>query len=159
MEQVILTFGMVVVVVVDADSRFLSTFEVMCKLLKLIFWSLSCGNYKRNSVEHYYRFFNKTQTISGQDRGSHEVFHQNIKTSQYVWNSARIDDTDIPRYLADVGRDFRLSLDIELLDQHSLNNKEHSALFHYLRNFSGNSQFSTSILQTLIEERRSAHRE
>ena len=37
MEQVILTFGMVAVVVVDADSRFRSTFEAMCKLLKLLF--------------------------------------------------------------------------------------------------------------------------
>ena len=104
MEQVILTFGMVSVVVVDADSRFRSTFEVMCKLLKLIFWSLSYRNYKRNSVEHYYRFFNKTQTISGQDRGTHEVFHQNIKTSQYAWNSAPIDDTDIPRCVVAVER-------------------------------------------------------
>ena len=37
MEQVILTYGMVAVVVVDADSWFRSTFESMCKLLKLIF--------------------------------------------------------------------------------------------------------------------------
>ena len=33
MEQVILTFGMVTVVVVNADSRFRSTFEAMYKLL------------------------------------------------------------------------------------------------------------------------------
>ena len=58
-----------------------------------------------------------------------------------------------------VGREFRFPLDIELLDQPSLNNKEHSALFHYLRNVSCNSQFSISVLQTLIEKRRSAHRE
>ena len=73
MEQVILTFGMVAVVVVDADSRFRSTFEAMCELLKLTF-----------SVERYHRFLNKTQTISGQERRTHEVFHQNIKTSQYA---------------------------------------------------------------------------
>ena len=149
---------MVAVVVVDANSLFRSTFEAIYKLLKLKFWPLSRGKHRGNSIERYHRFLNKNQTISGQDRGTHEVFHQNIKTSQYIWNSARIDDTDIPRYLADVGREFRFPLDIELLNQPSLNNKEHSALFHYLRNFSGNSQFSTSILQTLIEERRSAHR-
>ena len=115
-EQVILTFGMVAVVVVDADNRFRSTFEAMCKLLKLTFWPLSRGNHKGNSVERYHRFLNKTQTISGQDRGTHEVFHQNIKTSQYAWNSAPIDDTDIPRCVAAVGREFRFPLDIELLD-------------------------------------------
>ena len=37
MEKIILTFGMVAVVVMDADSRFRSTFEAMCKLLKLTF--------------------------------------------------------------------------------------------------------------------------
>ena len=61
--------------------------------------------------------------------------------------------------MAAVGREFRFLLSIELLDQPSLNNKEHSALFHYLRNVYCNSQFSISILQTLIEERRSTHRE
>ena len=66
---------MVVVVVVDADSWFQSNFDAMCKLLKLTFWPLSRGNHKGNSVERYHRFLNKTQTISGQDRGTHEVFN------------------------------------------------------------------------------------
>ena len=158
-EQVILTFGMVAVVVVDANSLFRSTFEAICKLLKLTLWPLSRKKHRGNSIERYHRFLNKKQTISGQDRGAHEGFHQNIKTSQYAWNSAPVDETDIPRYVAAVGREFRFPLDIELLDQPSLNNKENSALFHYLRNVSCNSQFSISILQTLIEERRSAHRE
>ena len=131
----------------------------MCKLLKLTFWPLSRGNHKGNSVERYHRFLNKTQTISGQNRGTYEVFHQNIKTSQYAWNSVPIDDTYIPRCVAAVGRKFRYPLDIELLDQPRLNNKEHSALFYYLRNVSCNSQFSTSVLQMLSEERRSTHRE
>ena len=112
MEQVVLNFGMVAIVVVDADSRFRSTFEAMCKTLKLTFWPLSRGNHKGNSVERYHRFLNKTQTICGQDRGTHEVFHQNVKTSQYAWNSAPIDDTYIPRCVAAVGREFRFPLDI-----------------------------------------------
>ena len=87
------------------------------------------------------------------------MFHQNIKTSQYAWNSASIDDTAIPRCIAAVRREFRFPLDIELLDQPSINNKEHSALFNYLRNISCNSQFFIFVLQTLIEERCSIHRE
>ena len=35
MEEVVLNFGMVTVVVVDADSRFRSIFEAMCKVLKI----------------------------------------------------------------------------------------------------------------------------
>ena len=123
-------------VVVDADSRFRSTFEVMCTLLKLICWPLLCGNHKEDSVERYHRFINKTQTFSGQDRWTHEVFRHNIKTSQYAWNSAPIDNTDIPRCVATIRREFRSPLDIKLLDQPSIHNKEHSALFHYLRNIS-----------------------
>ena len=79
MEQVVLTCGMVALVVVDADSRFQSTFEVICKLLKRISWPLSRGNQKGNSIERYHRFLNKTQTISGENRGTHEVFHQNME--------------------------------------------------------------------------------
>ena len=65
MEDVVLTFGMVAIVGVDADSRFRGTFEAMCKILKLTLWPLSRGNHKGDSVEHYHRFLNKTQTING----------------------------------------------------------------------------------------------
>ena len=76
-EQMTLIFRMVVVVDVDADSWFQSNFDAMCKVLKLTFWPLSRGNHKGKSVERYHRFLNKTQIISGQDRETHEVFHQN----------------------------------------------------------------------------------
>ena len=56
MEQVILNFGMVAVVVVDANNRFRSTFEAMYKLLKLVFWPLAHGNHKVMSTEKYHRF-------------------------------------------------------------------------------------------------------
>jgi len=56
MEQVLLNFGMVAVVVVDADGRFRNTFEATRKMLKLSFWLLSRGNHKGNSVERYHSF-------------------------------------------------------------------------------------------------------
>ena len=123
----------------------------MRQCVNYIFWSLLRENHKGNSAERYHIFLNKTQTISEQDQGTHEVFHQNIKTSQHAWNGAPIYDIDIPRYVATVGREFRFPLDVELLDQSSLNNKEHLALFRYLRNIFCNTQFSISVQQTLIE--------
>jgi len=66
MEQVVLSFGMVSVVVVDTDSKFLNLFQDMCQQLDF-FWSLAQGNHKGNSVEKYHRFLNKTQTIVGAD--------------------------------------------------------------------------------------------
>ena len=59
-EQVVFTFDMVAVVVVDADSEFLHLFEEMCKALGVIFWPLSRGNHKGNDVKRYHRFLNKT---------------------------------------------------------------------------------------------------
>ena len=84
MEQVVLSFGMVAVVVVDADNKFLQLFKKMCLKLDLIFWPLARGNHKVNSVEKYHRFLNKTQTNVGADRDTHYSFVENSKTSQYA---------------------------------------------------------------------------
>ena len=54
MEDVVLTYWMVAILVIDVDSCFRGTFETMCKLLKLTFWPLSRGNHKGKSVEHYH---------------------------------------------------------------------------------------------------------
>ena len=58
-------------------------------------------------------FLNKTQTICGNDRETHESIETNVKTSQFAWNSAAIDHTDIPRCVVAVGREFKFPLDIE----------------------------------------------
>ena len=158
MEDVVLNFGIVAVVVVDADSKFLGTFKDMCSILKIQFWPLARGNHKGNSVERYHRFLNKTQAIIGQDRGTHSSFRQNMKTSQYAWNSAPIDDTDIPRCLPAVGRIFKFPMDVELESIPTLNCSDNSALYIYLRDVSNESAFATSVLQVLIEERRASHR-
>ena len=69
MEQVVLNFGIVAIVVVDADSRFLSKFVAMYKILKLTFWPLSCGNHKGNLVEHYHHFLNKDRLFMAKTEG------------------------------------------------------------------------------------------
>ena len=159
MEQVVLSFGMVAVVVVDADSKFLHFFKDMCKRLNINVWPLSRGNHKGRSVERYHRFLNKTQTINGEDRGSHHTFIENSKTSQYAWNSAPIDDTDIPRCVAAVGRHFQFPMDVQLNKTPELNDADQSALYDYLRDVSIDSTFATSVLQVLVEERRTVHRD
>ena len=80
------------------------------------------------------------------------------KSYQYVWKSAPIDYTDVVRIFAAVGREFRLPLDIELLLTPTLNPDNNHALFKYLRDVSMNSQLAISVLQTLLEESRTAHR-
>ena len=41
MEQVVFSFGLVSVVVDDADNKFLNVFQQMCTLLKIHFWPLT----------------------------------------------------------------------------------------------------------------------
>ena len=80
MEEFVLYFGMVAVVVIDEDRRFRGTFEAMCKLLKIKFCYLAHRYHKLNSVDNYHWFLNKTQVITGQDHGSHNVLIKNVKT-------------------------------------------------------------------------------
>ena len=73
-EEVVLSFEMVDVVVVDSDSRFRGEFQEICKTIQITFWPLSCGKHKVNSAKTDHRFLNETQAISGQDKFSHDVF-------------------------------------------------------------------------------------
>ena len=157
MEQVVFSFGMIVVVVVDTDNKFLQLFKEMCLKLDLIFWPLARGSYKGKSVEKYHRFLNKIQIIVGADRDTRDSFAENFKTSQYVWNSAPIDDTGIPRSLAAVGRRFKFPIDVKLSSDPTLNDEDQSTLYTDLRNVSIDSKFATSVLQILIEGRKTAH--
>ena len=52
MEDVVLIFGMVDVVVVNVDSKLMHVFKEMCTALKIMFWPLARGNHKGNSVEN-----------------------------------------------------------------------------------------------------------
>ena len=84
------------------------------------------------------------------------MFLQNAKTSQFVWNSAPIDNTDFVRSLAAVGREFRFPLDVELSFIPPIKDVSNSALTKYLRDVSIESTFSVSIVNVLIEERQLA---
>ena len=159
MEQVVLTFGMCAVVVIDDGSPFKKEFKEMCTILRIKYWVLARGNHKGLGVERFHRFVNKVETIDGNDRGSHDGFIRTAKTAQYAWNSAPIDGTDVVRSLAAVGRVFRFPLDVDLSPTPTLNDTTNSNLFSYLRESSDESQFALSIVQILVEERRSAHQE
>ena len=60
MKQVVLSFDILALVVVDADSKFLLIYKEICAALDIKFWPLSRGNHKGMIVEHYHRLLNKT---------------------------------------------------------------------------------------------------
>ena len=72
---------------------------------------------------------NKTQKITGIDRGTHAGFIQNVTTSQYACNSAPIDDIYISLILAAIEREFRFPLDVDICYLLCMNTSDDSALF------------------------------
>ena len=109
------------------------------------------------SVERYHRFLNETKTIVGEDHGTYYSILKNSKTSQYAWNSAPIDNNNIPRCVAAVDRHFKFPMDMNLAAAPSLNNEDQSVLYTYLRDFSIDSTFATSVLHISIKDQRTAH--
>ena len=90
------------------------------------------------------------QAIVGQDCGSHEVFILNTKTSQYAWNIAPIDDTDVVCSFEAVGREFKYPLDTELLSKPTLNPDNNQGFLKYLQDVYMSSQLSISVLEYII---------
>lgn len=152
MEDVILTFGICTVVVVDSDSKFKSIFEDMCTKLNLMYWPVLRHNHKGVTVEKFHRYLNKCQTIVGQVRGTHMSILQNYKIAQYGWNSAPIDNTDVPRSLPAVGREFGFLLDIDLRPIPNMNDQTNTELYNYLRNVSSQSKFAEEVIKILAED-------
>ena len=81
---------------------------------------------------------------------NHDLLIQNTKISQYAWNSAPNDNTNVISRGAAVGQEFRFNMDTELLLTPTLNPNKNQALFKYLLYASTNSQFTISILEILI---------
>ena len=63
--EVIMTFGMCSMVVIDDGSIFKNAFIEMCKKVKLNYWCVLRENHIGNSLEPYQRFLNKTQKLMG----------------------------------------------------------------------------------------------
>ena len=97
-------------------------------------------------MERYHQFLNKTQAVSGNNCGTNQVFIYNAKTPQCAWNSSAIDETDIQRSLAVVGREFRFPLDVELSPSPTLNDNTNSELYNYIRGVFSDATFSLSVL-------------
>jgi len=59
MREVVLSFGMVAVIVVNAYNKLRGAFEEVCNNLKITFCPLMRGNHKGNIVERCHRFLKK----------------------------------------------------------------------------------------------------
>ena len=74
MADIVFSFRMCSVVLVDDGSSFKGVFTALCNCLDLTYWCLSRDNHKGNSIEQYPRFLNKTQSIAGNNPGTHDTY-------------------------------------------------------------------------------------
>ena len=132
MENFILLFIMVAIIVINTSIQFKNVFEDMWLTLGIIYWPLSNGNHKGMIVKKYHCFLNKTQEIAGQDRGTHGVFLHNAKTSQYAWNSVPINGTYILRSVPAVSCEFCFLVDVEILQTPTNLNQGNYGMYEYL---------------------------
>ena len=131
----------------------------MCDTLNLNHDVLAKRNHKGLTVEHFYRFLNKSVIIAAEDRGTNDIFVPAGIAAGYAWNSDPIDGTDILRSIPAIGRKLNFPLDINLSALPKLVNNSGQCVLGYLKLTDSSRHFSSSILKILIEDRRIAHAE
>ena len=98
MENVVLLFVMVEILVADDNSLFKRFFKDMCSSPRIIYLPLSRGNHKG-----MISLFKKRRQSQVKTEARMKSFYR-MKKYQYAWNSAPIDGTDILRSVAAIGR-------------------------------------------------------
>jgi hypothetical protein len=159
MQDVLLKIGLCGLIVVNADSKFLGAFESMCRLLGLRLHAAARANHKAILVERFFRSLNKAVAIATNDRGTNDVFVEAVHCFTYAWNASVIDGTDIVRSVAALGREFKFPLDLRLADAPLPVDGDLSELHSFLRIHQRDARVAAEILQIIIEDRRSYHRE
>ena len=90
-------------VVIDDGTPFKADCVTMCQAYNPNYDVLTNRNHKGLSVEHFYRFLNKSVNIAVEERGTNDIFVPTSIVAAYVWNSAPIDGTDIIRCVPTIG--------------------------------------------------------
>ena len=97
--------------IVDADSKFKSTFSEVISLLNLNKYELSKGNHQAMLVERFNRYLNKAMKIFTNERNSTRTYVEGALLAAYAWNSSPINGTDIFMSLLVIGRVFNFPID------------------------------------------------
>ena len=152
MHHVLMKFGLCHLVVLDDGSHFKGTFIAMRDALNLNHDVLAKRNHKGLTVEHFYRFLNKSVIIAAEDRGTNDIFVPAGIAAGYAWNSAPIDSTDILRSFPAISRELHFPLNINLSALPKFVNKSGQSALDYLKLTNSSRHCSSSILKILIED-------
>ena len=158
MQDVLLKFGICLLVVIDGGTPFKAAFTAACESLKIPFDCAAKRNHKSLLIEKFHRFLNKAVTIAASDRDTLDCFVEAGISTGYTWNSVPIDGTDIIRSIPVIGRELHFPLDINLASTPKLHDNHANSVIEYLRLTDKDEIFAAEILKILIEDKRTIHR-
>ena len=110
--MIMLRFGIVHTIVLDADKNFFNTFRQMCKLLDPIVHTISNRNHDHMLVKRVNNYLNKGLKIFTQEQGTLAVSREAILLLIYAWNSCAVPLTNISRAMVVTGQDFSFPIDL-----------------------------------------------
>ena len=159
MQDVLLKFGLCLLVVIDDGTPFKSAFTAACIVLKIPFEYVAKRNHKSLLIEKMHRFLNKVVTIAASDRSTLYCFVEAGIAAGYAWNSVPIDSTDIIRSIPAISCELRFPLDLRMASLPKLTEFQANSVIEYLRLTDKYRIFAMKVLKILIEDRRTTHRE
>ena len=133
-------FSVCHLVVIDDSISFKGAFVSLCKVLDLNYDVFAKHNHKMSTV------VNKTEIITMEDRQSNDVFVPAGIVAGFEWNSAPIGGTSISRSTIAVGRELRISIDINFSALPKLTQNNAQPTIDYFGLTDCNRRISSSIL-------------
>lgn len=154
-----ISHGLPRLVIIDAGSEFAGALQVLCGNIGLTHYTVSKGNHKAIICERFHRYLNKVQRIHAADCETFQDFMFGTIFAVYAWNSAPVDDTNIARSYATVGREFPFPIDFE---HEPITPREHEAQAQQTLEHVDSAfplwRRQQDVLKLLVEERREHHR-
>ena len=109
------------------------------------------------TVDNFHRILNKSVFIAAEDHGTNDIFVPAGIATGYAWNIAPIDGTDIFRSIPAIGREVHFPININFSALPKLAYTSSQAALDYSKLTDSSRHFSSSILNIIIEDRRTVN--
>ena len=88
--KIMLRYGIVDLLITDADSKFRGKFKKVGEILKMKHHPVARGKYDLVLVERFNRMLNFSLMIFNNDRSKNRVFVKGALMTAYAWNSTTL---------------------------------------------------------------------
>ena len=151
-------YGLVHMLILDADSKFKGQFKEACGIFKLKSHTVSKGHRDVMLVERFNRYLNGAIKLFASDRNSTRVFIEGSQMAIYAWISAPVIGTNLSCSLVAVGREFHFPIDFENRRHISFSSNKNK-ICTYTEDLLYTLEKCQYVYQLLISQQREYHRE